>query len=49
MRSFFLVVIRSAGTGAAYLSLRKTHVACNPEMFYGADLVFGERYGMWSR
>ena len=49
MRSFILGKIRSAGTGSAYLSLRSTHVAWNPEMFHGVDSVCRKKYGLWSR
>lgn len=44
MSSCILVLIRSAGTGAAYLSLRNTRVARNPEIFRGVDLVFRKEY-----
>ena len=48
-RSFILVPIRGAGTGSAYLSLRSTHVAWDPDMFHGIDSLCREEFGPWSR
>ena len=49
MRSFILVTTLSAGTGSAYLRLRKTHVAWNPKMFHAVDLVCHKESAPWSR
>ena len=46
IRSCFVVPIESAGTGAAYLNLRDTRAAWNPERFYGRGSVCGEEYDL---